>query len=146
MGTHTLVLKDGFSWIQDKIFDQKKERIIGGSDVRRARGNPPHSIQVSILLVKGNLNVNLPGEHFSYCLIWDGWDFTKELHRVLIASWLCAGHLLDAWKSCCDMKGCFQRPVQEPAPAHSPPHPSSLCRASENQEQAYSPVLIRLSE
>lgn len=69
VGTHTPVLKDRFSWIRDKISDQKKERIIGGSDVHEAHGNPPHSIQVSIFLLKGNLNVNLPGEHLSYCLI-----------------------------------------------------------------------------
>lgn len=69
VGTHTSVLKDGFSWIRDKISDQKKERIIGGSDVCKACGNPPYSIQVTIFLLKGNLNANLPGEYFSYCVI-----------------------------------------------------------------------------
>lgn len=36
-------------------------------------------------------------------------DFTEELPRVLIVSWLCTGHLLDAWESLCNMKRCSHR-------------------------------------
>lgn len=88
-------------------------------------GIPPHSIQASVLLLQGNLNLNLPGEHFGYCVICDGWDFTKEPCRALIAPWLCTRRFLDVWQSCCDMEGCFQTAEQGRAAAHS-----SLCPAA----------------
>lgn len=130
---------------ETKFLIRRKERIIDGSGVFRAPGNHPHSIQVSILLLKGTFIVNLPGEHFSYCLIWDGWELTKRASQSFnCQSWLCAGHLLDASKSCCDVRRCFWRLAQ--ALLQSTPHPSSISRVSKNQEQAYSLMLIRLSE
>lgn len=63
---------------ETKFLIRIKERIIDGSGVFKAPGNHPHSIQVSILLLKGNFKMFTWEICISYCLIWDGWDFTKR--------------------------------------------------------------------
>lgn len=63
---------------ETKFLIRIKERIIDGSGVFKAPGNHPHSIQVSILLLKGNFKMFTWEIHISYCLTWDGWDFTKR--------------------------------------------------------------------
>lgn len=146
LGTHTSLLKDGFSWIWNKVSDQKKERIIDGSGVFRAPGNHLRSIQVSILLLKGNFNVNLPGEHFSYCLMWDGWDFTKRASQsfnciltLCRTSFGCLKELL--WH-----ERAFLKTGTGPCSCPLLSSPLLPQQSEQKQEQAYSLMPIRLSE
>lgn len=125
------------------LIRKKRERIIDGSGVFRAPGNHPHSIKISILLQKGNFYVTLPGEHLSYCLIWDGWDLTKgasqSFNCILTLCRTCSGCLKELlWH-----EGVFLKTGTGPC---SSPLPSSLSKVSKNQEQAYSLMLRRLSE
>lgn len=128
---------------ETKFLIRKKETIINGSGVFRAPGNHPHSIQVSIFLLKRNFNVNLPGEHFGYCLTWNGWDLTDRASQ----SFNCILTLCRTSFECLKELLWHEKVFLKTAPVHSSLLLPQQCEqepGASSQSHAYKVIRIKI--